>query len=115
MQAKPLWQKIGYRQDDVLLHGGFSQSRNEGDPGKRQELRGQLRHRRSKATAGSRATGKKGTTMAYGCLGPLELSLPPVKDMAAVEPSPFCGVWLGYPRQDDAVATGDRKHFPLSS
>lgn len=67
MQVKPLWQKIISRQDDVLLQGGFSHSRNEGDPGKRQELRGELRDRRGKATAGSRATAERETTTtAYG-------------------------------------------------
>lgn len=49
MQVNPLWQEIISRQHDVLLQGGFSQSRNEGHPGKRQELRGRLRNRTGKA------------------------------------------------------------------
>lgn len=115
MQAKPLWQKIISRQDDVLFQGGFSHSRNEGDPGKRQELREELRDRRGKATAGSRATGERDTTMAYGWLGPPEPSLPHVRAMAVVGPSPLYWVWLGHPRRGDAVATGGGNHFPVSS
>jgi len=89
MQAKPLRQKIISRHDDVLLQGGFSHSRNERDPGKRQELRGELRDRRGKDSTGSRATGESDTTMAYGWLGPPQLSLPYVRAMSTPGPSPL--------------------------
>lgn len=72
-QVKPLWQEIISGQHDVLLQGGFSHSRNEGYPGKRQELRGKLRNRTGKETDGSRATGERDKTTVCGWLGPSEL------------------------------------------
>lgn len=77
--------------------------------------RGELRDGSNKATTVSRTTSERDTTMDCGWLEPPELSLLHVRGTAVAGPPPLYCVWLGHPRQGDAVATGNGNHFPLSS